>query len=64
MTKRVISVRLTDKRLLQLDGACKQLGMTRSQVIDAALKVFPELLSGKAEMHYDPLRFKQITDAE
>ncbi|MFQ3453893.1 hypothetical protein PMN64_11315 [Bradyrhizobium sp. UFLA01-814] len=64
MTKRVISVRLSRERLDQLDGVCRKLGMNRSQVIDSALRLIPEIMSGKAELHYDPERFKRPGQAE
>ncbi len=64
MTKRVISVRLSDERLRQLDGVCEQLGMNRTQVINAALRLVPEIMSGKAELHYDPERFKRSGQTE
>ena len=64
MTKRVISVRLSDERLKQLDGVCDLLGMNRSQVINAALRLVPEVMSGKAEFTYDAERFKRSGEAE
>jgi metal-responsive CopG/Arc/MetJ family transcriptional regulator len=64
MTKRVISVRLSDERLKQLDEVCDRLGMNRSQVINAALRLVPEVMSGKAEFHYDPERFKRSGQTE
>ena len=64
MTKRVISVRLSDERLKQLDEVCDRLGMNRSQVINAALRLVPEVMSGKAELHYDPERFKRSGQTE
>jgi metal-responsive CopG/Arc/MetJ family transcriptional regulator len=64
MTKRVISVRLSEERLRQLDEVCGRLGMNRSQVIDAALRLVPEVMSGKAELHYDPERFKRSGQTE
>jgi metal-responsive CopG/Arc/MetJ family transcriptional regulator len=64
MTKRVISVRLSEERLRQLDVVCNRLGMNRSQVINAALRLVPEVMSGKAELHYDPERFKRSGQAE
>jgi metal-responsive CopG/Arc/MetJ family transcriptional regulator len=54
MSKRVISVRLSDERLRQLDDACTMLKMNRSQVIDSALRLLPEIASGRAEMTYTP----------
>lgn len=64
MTKRVTSVRLSDERLKRLDEVCSRLGMNRSQVIDAALRLVPEVMSGKAELHYDPERFKRSGQTE
>lgn len=64
MTKRVISVRLSDERLKQLDEVCDRLGMNRSQVINAALRLVPEIMSGNAEFHYDPERFKRSGQTE
>ena len=64
MTKRVISVRLSDERLNQLDGICRLLGMNRSQVINAALRLVPEVMSGKAEFTYDAKRFRRSGQAE
>jgi metal-responsive CopG/Arc/MetJ family transcriptional regulator len=64
MTKRVISVRLSDERLKQLDGVCELLGMNRSQVINAALRLAPEVMSGKAEFTYDTERFKRSGQTE
>jgi Arc/MetJ-type ribon-helix-helix transcriptional regulator len=64
MTKRVISVRLSDERLRQLDEVCSRLGMNRSQVINAALRLVPEVMSGKAELHYDSERFKRSGQTE
>jgi metal-responsive CopG/Arc/MetJ family transcriptional regulator len=64
MTKRVISVRLSDERLKQLDDVCNRLGMNRSQVIDAALRLVPEVMSGRAEFTYDAERFKRSGEAE
>jgi hypothetical protein len=52
--KTVISVRLTEERLAQIDAAARKLGMNRSQAIDAALSVFPKLISGKLELQYKP----------
>lgn len=54
MSKRVISVRLSDERLHQLDKACAMLKMNRSEVIDAALRLLPEIASGRAETTYAP----------
>jgi metal-responsive CopG/Arc/MetJ family transcriptional regulator len=54
MSKRVISVRLSDERLHQLDEACAMLKMNRSEVIDAALRLLPEIVSGRAEITYAP----------
>ena len=54
MTKTVISVRLSKERLSQLDELCERLKMNRSQVIDSALRLLPELTSGKAELTYEP----------
>jgi hypothetical protein len=34
--------------------------MNRSQVIDAALRLMPVILSGKAELLYDRERFKRL----
>ena len=64
MTKRVISVRLSDERLKQLDGVCNLLGMNRSQVINAALRLVPVVMSGKAELTYDAERFKRSGQVE
>jgi metal-responsive CopG/Arc/MetJ family transcriptional regulator len=50
--KRVISVRLSEQRLEQLDRVAQRLNMNRSQAIDAALRILPEIASGKAEMSY------------
>jgi len=52
MAKAIISVRLSEERLQQLDDACRMLKMNRSQVIDAALRILPEIASGKAELTY------------
>lgn len=54
MSKRVISVRLSDERLRQLDDACAMLRMNRSEVVDSALRLLPEIASGHAEMTYNP----------
>lgn len=54
MGKKVISVRLSEERLEQLDEACKQLGLNRSEAIDAALRLLPEIISGSAEYSYKP----------
>lgn len=48
--KTVISVRLSPERLAQIDEAARRLGTTRSGVIDAALRIFPKLLSEKSEL--------------
>ncbi len=56
MSKHLISVRLSTERLAQLDEAARLLGVNRSQAIDAALRVLPDLISGKCEMSYDPAR--------
>lgn len=56
MSKSVISVRLSAERLAKLDVAALQLGMNRSEAIDAALRIFPELISGKCELKFDPRR--------
>jgi metal-responsive CopG/Arc/MetJ family transcriptional regulator len=54
MSKGVISVRLSQERLAQLDEVCQRLQMNRSQVIDSALRLLPELISGTAELTYAP----------
>jgi hypothetical protein len=54
MSKTVISVRLSAERLAQLDAAALQLGVNRSEAIDAALRIFPDLISGKCELKFDP----------
>lgn len=54
MTKTVISARLSQERLAQLDELCERLRMNRSQVIDSALRLLPELISGNAELTYEP----------
>lgn len=59
--KTVISVRLSDERLRQLDETCKRLNMNRSEVIDAALRVLPELISDTAELKYDPSKLQRKT---
>jgi hypothetical protein len=52
--KAVVSVRLSSERLAQIDTAARRLGMTRSQAIDAALRIFPDLLSGNFELKFEP----------
>jgi metal-responsive CopG/Arc/MetJ family transcriptional regulator len=59
--KTVISVRLSDERLRQLDETCRRLKMNRSEVIDAALRVLPELISDTAELKYDPSKLQGKT---
>ncbi|MBM0207465.1 ribbon-helix-helix protein, CopG family [Micromonospora sp. STR1s_5] len=59
MAKAVISVRLSEERLAQLDRACAKLQMNRSEVIDAALRLLPELISGKAETSYAPGKIRK-----
>lgn len=63
MPKTVISVRLSKERLQSLDLACRQLRMNRSEVIDAALRILPELISGKAETKYDPQNIRRFKPA-
>src|ERR1700730_7131290 len=53
MPKTVISVRLSAERLKRLDEICRARVITRSQAIDEALRIYPELLSGTAETTYD-----------
>jgi hypothetical protein len=52
MSKIVISVRLSRERLCQLDAAAEQLRMSRSEAIDAALRILPDLISGTCELSY------------
>ena len=54
MAKKIISVRLSAERLQRLDEICRARIITRSQAIDEALRIYPELLSGNAETTYDP----------
>jgi hypothetical protein len=56
MPKHVISVRLSTERLAQLDQTALRLGMNRSQAIDAALRILPDLVSGTCELKLDPAR--------
>jgi Arc/MetJ-type ribon-helix-helix transcriptional regulator len=60
MAKGIISVRLSSERLAQIDEACKRLRMNRSEVIDAALRILPKLISGTAELSYDPTRIQKF----
>jgi hypothetical protein len=50
--KTVISVRLSPERLAQIDAAALRLSMTRSAAIDAALRIFPDLLNGDCELQF------------
>jgi hypothetical protein len=50
--KTVISVRLSQERLAQIDAAARRLGMTRSAAIDTALRIFPDLLNGDCELQF------------
>ena len=59
MAKSVISVRLSDVRLAQLDATCTQLGLNRSEVIDGALRLLPAIISETAELRYDPQWLKR-----
>jgi hypothetical protein len=52
--KTVISVRLCTERIIAIDRAARLLRMNRSQAIDAALRVFPDLVSGKCELKFEP----------
>ena len=52
--KTVISVRLSPERITAIDTVARRLGMTRSEVIDAALRILPDLVSGKCELKFDP----------
>ena len=54
MSKTVISVRLSAERLAAIDAEARRLGKTRSELIDWALRILPELLSGRCETKYDP----------
>jgi metal-responsive CopG/Arc/MetJ family transcriptional regulator len=54
MSKTLISVRLSAQCLAQLDAAARQLGMNRSETINAALRIFPDLISGRCELKYEP----------
>jgi ribbon-helix-helix CopG family protein len=54
--KNVISVRLSPERIATLDRMAQLLGMNRSEAIDAALRIFPDLVSGKCELKFEPKR--------
>jgi hypothetical protein len=58
--KTIISVRLSAERLAQVDAVAHRLGTTRSGAIDAALRILPELLSGKSELKYGPFGIVEI----
>jgi len=60
MRKKMISVRLSDERLMQLDEACRELGMNRSEAIDAALRILPEIISGESELRYDLSKIREV----
>ena len=53
-SKTVISVRLSAETLARLDDACRLLKINRSQAIDKAVRLLPELVSGSAELQYHP----------
>jgi len=54
MAKTIISVRVSPERLAKLDAAGLQLGMTRSEAINAAIRLLPEIISGRSELRYEP----------
>ena len=56
MPKQIVSVRLSSERLAKIDEVASLLGMNRSQAIDAALRILPDLVSGKCELRFDPMR--------
>jgi metal-responsive CopG/Arc/MetJ family transcriptional regulator len=59
MTKRIVSMRLGEGVLTDLDELSKRLGQTRSQTIEWAIKLAIEASAGDAEMHYDLARQKR-----
>jgi len=58
--KTTVSVRLTPERLAQADAVARKLGTTRSGAIDAALRILPDLLDGKAELKFGPFAVVEI----
>jgi metal-responsive CopG/Arc/MetJ family transcriptional regulator len=48
----VVSVRLSRLRLASADAIAKRRGISRSQLIDEALRLFSEVESGVAEWRY------------
>ncbi|MGC1778755.1 MAG: hypothetical protein WBB34_12460 [Xanthobacteraceae bacterium] len=58
--KTIVSVRLSPERLAQVDTVAHRLGTTRSGAIDTALRILPDLLSGKSELKYGPFGVVEI----
>lgn len=54
MSKTVISVRLSEERLSDLDSICSQLKTNRSQAIDMAIRLLPNLIGENSEFVYRP----------
>jgi Ribbon-helix-helix protein, copG family len=50
MTKRVISLRVSDQQLAELDAACKELRMNRTEAISEAIRFLPKLIGNEGKV--------------
>jgi hypothetical protein len=55
--KSVVSIRLSEEMLSELEEAARRLGVSRSQAVEAAIDLLLDLISGKCELKYEPKRF-------
>ncbi|NEW95699.1 CopG family transcriptional regulator [Rhodopseudomonas sp. BR0G17] len=53
-SKQIISVRLSVDTLARLDEACRLLKVNRSDAIDRAIRLLPDVMAGSSELQYHP----------